>query len=915
MQFFVDPNQTLFDDLSQPLIGRVLFLDYDTSEKKEIYLNDTLVTEAQNPHFTNASSTLENQIFLGYGTYKVQFQRYIGTGVMTDAPDNEFVTYKTLQLDGRASISTPSNEVYIINTIAELRTVDPTAHTVVQVNGYYDITDKIAPRTYVWSSLNTQTDNYGTIIQKTGTNTGRWLMLEPTEMDSRYFGIFPSFTTTYNSQLTALLVWMNSQYAKFKTIKFSYGVYTFVAGTFTFNQKITIEQGTKFALDGSGELVLNIKGDYDIQTTDALVASSSDLSKVTIAFNGDNAFGNKVLSSWYGNWQDSVNGDDASLNGIGLNVGFEYPVEFNSTYYIKSTNVTLFNNIIIDKFDYYVFVLDGGTLEFVDSRFNVIPLNTSSNYISVDAGTYAGVKFTRCFDVPSSMLGSASVSTWLTGIQTNSTDSTFLFDCDLVFNATYTDNGAFKFSFKNGTWTSTAVTNVIIFKSLSGITGYVFSNNMSIGLKDQDLHYRNFVSNTSLATTAELTNAMNSMFVGNGSLDLDGISTSITESVVISVGDDTVGSKNVKNGQFAANYGLTDTFLFNTGCVYLNLENLVFTKGSGYYTKLFNTTFHTIYFLTLKNCYISNAQASSIVFNNYIEDIMIDNCTITSNYILNSNTGRTKQIKVTNSTITADCYEEKTKYLVSNSNIDGYSAGAWYVYHNESRFNDNNFKECDIIVRSKSSLVSGMITDNKFTSTDAKWSRVIIESVTANSVVRGLSIVDNTFTGALTAGMIAITSTGSFDGDSNKHFINIARNVAAYNTSNVTIPTTYAKIYIPQTQGRAASILFTKADIDSYVIKDIPAEVFRLYGVRFDENAFNFSGLIYNVSQGSSNVDIAHYWDLKAVRTDLNCLDSQVAYSLRFHGFDGDYSGYPSTSKCGLALDFKVYTSENSLYY
>ncbi len=87
----------------------------------------------------------------------------------------------------------PPPGAHTVNSISQLKNVNPSSHTEVWVTGYYSTGDWGSPRFYEWSPTNTQEDNGGTIIQSNTGSTGRWIMHVPENYyNVRWFGASPA---------------------------------------------------------------------------------------------------------------------------------------------------------------------------------------------------------------------------------------------------------------------------------------------------------------------------------------------------------------------------------------------------------------------------------------------------------------------------------------------------------------------------------------------------------------------------------------------------------------------------------------------------------------------------------------------------------------------------------------------------
>jgi len=842
MNFFVDSNQTLFDDLAQPLNGRVAFLDYNTSEPKAIFEDSSLDTPASNPQYTNISSTLEKQIFLDFGTYKVRYEKYIGNNDPKTAPDSDFVAYKTIQLDGRAAIGTGSDVVYNVNTIADLRLVDTNEHTIVQVQGYYDVTDKIAPRTYIWVASNTQADNFGTIIQKTGVNTGRWLMLEPTIIDSRYFGVFPSATETYNSELTALISWAASSYAKNKTIQFSQGTYSFIAGTFTFTNKVIIEKNVKFALIGSDSLNINFNSDYDIKTDAPLVVNSAALLKVIISFNGLDAQKNRyvVKSNWYGNWDETS--DANSLMAMTSRIASDYTLLITSPYKATAGTYDFVNDL---KFgDSGKIIAAGGAYNFTNIKIS--HRVKTARFELGTGGAWTNFTFNNC-EIYSSLFSNSINQGVITGIQTNATNTVFTFDNNALFTGAFTDNGGMTYKHKSGLITADLTNTFAVFNSFEASNKQVFSNLAYVGLKNQDSKISYFLPTS--ATTEQQTNALystiRSAIAGNGVADFGKRVVEVKAINTLYSGIyrvNAIESLTIKNATFNITEALT-LFAFNVSTNKLNLENLSIssTTSAAFKTlELINgVLIKDVNFENVK-IYDPNLVGTTVTCTNgsSILSLKMNKCDIHTGVIANESTKNEfgiRNVFLTNNKFYCGFRAINAGCMINNNQIScNPLAAAWFVNPNGSSIvNANRFFETVLYLDDNNAVIDHVVTSNQFESTSGNISKIVIRGTSTATKLLGLNITANSFIGPTLPSLTTmIESTGSFGGT---HRFNIGNNTSCGVENNY---------LVPRTKGSWKNAVVNRYNGDyKFYLQDNP-EVFLVPGGVCNINSFQAVSII-----------------------------------------------------------------------
>ena len=762
---FYDANPVIIDDLGLPLQGRLQFYSIGTTTLKGIY-QDLVGTSALNPQFTDSTGKLQNQIFLGVGDYTVYYQRYLGSDIsqMYTAPDVDFITFKQEQIPGATALPTNSSPNTItVNTIADLRNVDPAYYNTVTVIGYYTSGDKITPRTYTWNALSISNDNFGTIIKGTVQNSGRWLMNEPEEMDVRYFGIFPN-GTPYNSNLAALNSWVTGSVSTCKSIRFPTGNYTFASNSFIFTTKVIIEQNTKFInSSSSGTLDLHFQGDYDIQTISALVLNAAALNTVRVYFDGvQGDINHQVKSCWYGNWQDYANGDQLTLSAIGQRVGTKYDLYITNTLYILSGTSTLVNdNVFISNGG--TLVNRGGILQF--SGCNVSNLTTFAGITTATSGSFINYQFINS-TVRSSCFYGVGIQIPLT-CQQNSTNSTFIFDSDVVI-ASFTDIGGFRFKRESGIMSSNTTEVYAVFNTFDLPCGQrAFSETAYIGLKNQETHVEYFYNTNS---NNALYSAIRCALFGNGILNLN------TKEWAVNVNNNIKNSGNgtvlIKNGIINAGASIT-VMNVQCGLFEVRFDDVNFyTNSSAALLRVDNAG--SITRVSFENCFVTSngtvfgtANGGTILFFN------VRNCYVHAQYLLNEISTGVDEIFITNNyDLTCDLIAYESKPLVSNNYIAGNGpTRRWEIKNkNSAIINGNRFYQCDLYLRDNAGTIDHVVTSNQFESTNSKWSRIVFNATSSETKFVGANISNNSFIGS-PSNLTCILAQGSFSTSADHHML------------------------------------------------------------------------------------------------------------------------------------------------
>lgn len=324
---FTDQWQTLFDENGKPLVGRVKFMKADASQFKPVYYdNNGEQTLAPNPCYTMQDGRLEHQIFLDYGMYTCIVEKFIGedSSNMTDYADDrdywpEYKRFKAYGGEDRTS-GTADFERGFVDTIADLRLVDPTEHGIVSVVGYYSKEDGIEPRTYVWVEGNEDAEDFGsTIVSSVSgfTGAGTWKLCESPIVCATTFGVFPNRNSTItpsdlSTKATALAAYAGRS-PIVSMIHFNRGNYEFAEGTrLSFTKKVIAGDANvsnrylKFGMfvengqEPHGTIEISFIGGIELEQKASICTNDAD-SYVTFSFGAG-----VVRTSWLQNIEKHI---------------------------------------------------------------------------------------------------------------------------------------------------------------------------------------------------------------------------------------------------------------------------------------------------------------------------------------------------------------------------------------------------------------------------------------------------------------------------------------------------------------------------------------------------------------------------------------------------------------------------------
>lgn len=204
---FYDSWQNIFDVNGKFLVGRLTFLEPNTSGRK-LTIYDTDGNELDNPIYTSQYGLPKYQIMLQDRDYKVTFEMYIGNGNMeADENESSWLLYKTISsVNGNLTTEQNTATPTFVNTIAEMKALSGMQDGATAiVSGYYTLGDSGASRMYVWHQHGNYTDDGGITIKSNNTTTGAWIMTIPYNyIDVRWYGDIPDGSAKPTTQKSNL---------------------------------------------------------------------------------------------------------------------------------------------------------------------------------------------------------------------------------------------------------------------------------------------------------------------------------------------------------------------------------------------------------------------------------------------------------------------------------------------------------------------------------------------------------------------------------------------------------------------------------------------------------------------------------------------------------------------------------------
>ena len=194
MHNFVDSYQNLFDVNGKFLVGRLTFLEPNTSSSK-LTIYDTDGNELDNPIYTSQYGLPKYQIMLQDRDYRVTFEMYIGQGNMeSDENESNWLLYKTIaSVNGTLTASQQSATPTFIDTVEQMKAMSGMQDgDTCFVKGYFNVGDSGIERLYVWHQNGNYTDDGGVTVKSNNSTSGAWIMVIPYNyIDVRWYGDIP----------------------------------------------------------------------------------------------------------------------------------------------------------------------------------------------------------------------------------------------------------------------------------------------------------------------------------------------------------------------------------------------------------------------------------------------------------------------------------------------------------------------------------------------------------------------------------------------------------------------------------------------------------------------------------------------------------------------------------------------------
>jgi len=220
--------------------GRLVFYKYATTDLADIFADPLYQTPLLNPLELSSAAWWSDQPFCSESV-TVHVQEYVGIDEFNQPMYNDVMVYD--QFASTSGTGGDTSVYSVVDTIEDLRALEPVDGALVAVKGYYTINDCYV-REYIFEENNAQIDNGGTIIQSGVNPIGRWVLkIDDNRLDCRAFGVIAGIGDI-NSQIRAAQGWASDND---KLLYIPKGTYNYAAGgTFDCYAALEVDEDVKF---------------------------------------------------------------------------------------------------------------------------------------------------------------------------------------------------------------------------------------------------------------------------------------------------------------------------------------------------------------------------------------------------------------------------------------------------------------------------------------------------------------------------------------------------------------------------------------------------------------------------------------------------------------------------------------------
>ena len=769
----------ILDSAGNPLSwGKLYYTQVDTVSVPKAVYSDILRTTAFPGAIVScgASGRTSAQVFLGVGEYTVIAYRFAGTDPLTAEPqdwvlDNQWKEY------GLADPTALRTSVYTtVDTIADLRLVNPDNIPNVRVLGCYAF-DDMFPRTYHFvAQPYTPIDNGGTWI--TGTYPGYWrLAIGDTDVtDCRIFGIFADSGEDQANRIYQMHNAINGSEHP-QRIYFPPGVYMLenIGASAYWPCPAVFEHGAQFTTPNSVAITINTAKGTENRSNMAFCASGST-SNISPSFK----WGAVVKPRWWhrvvdgADWgrawecmiactdiRDTVHvAENIDINTIAPNTSMYNPIYFSGS-----------GSISLNGAGYILTFKGPGSITVAPGC--VGPLRGTYRNLFRFVG-YHSIR-TSWFENPGVPGYSVDMSPLIIAFNNVATyGCKCIFDLpNTLFDSSLPASNASNFVFTSDGGTAYAASGMLVhlprseFGSACALQGYGF-------ILGTATYVKNFIKSgaTALERSASYHHALYSAINGSGELDLCGRTLEIQDTYNMAFGGPTPRLL-IHNGTLKPLGALSVLRVLSGTCTRVSLENLVVVGGNG--SSVVATVGGTVTQLYLKNVkYTAEAGvlSSAMVrcWGGSFDKVNLHNSHCVASHVVKTLAGELYGLNISNCSYLEGDLAVDNCCILANNNKIATIAGADHTWsfscYESAVITGNRFYQTGLDIKDNGAGIDAVVYGNQFENTDAIRTEVKFIARTPLTQFMGANVYGNSFTGALTTDHVVITrgveGTGAF---------------------------------------------------------------------------------------------------------------------------------------------------------
>ena len=341
-ELFYDPRPRFADVNNKPLTsGRVQFFDAGTTVLKAIYEDSTETTPMTNPVILDGGGYVPTGgVWVPEGDYKISvesFSHFDGFGVPVYS-----VEWTLDNITGAGGVS-GSNSLGWVETIGDLRAVEPDSSGLMYVKSYYTSPQGIGGGMFYWDTNATDVDDGGSIIAPDGTpSTGRWYRIfTNSTVEMQQWGVRSGSAYSNASNVENMILFLQGQ-TGFKANLNMPDVYLNGNVAFVGDYEVTIREGCRFrGLTGTHTLNFDCST-LVIESRTELAELADNLLKLEIDTIID------VMPQWWGAVEDLVTDSQPYFFACAYNTNVDSLIIIDAPFYIQQ-ELGLENRTIVKK--------------------------------------------------------------------------------------------------------------------------------------------------------------------------------------------------------------------------------------------------------------------------------------------------------------------------------------------------------------------------------------------------------------------------------------------------------------------------------------------------------------------------------------------------------------------------------------